>query len=207
MRAANLFLTFAIIATVSGCIHRQPPEPATVSNERAFVDLQAGWRIRVVTPMLKSGTIKAQTQELRSSNGTVSLKISNDFEGYETDFYSARAQAKAGIDVQFVSAEVTDINGKKTTKSQPIVPLFIFPRGIEHVRLLFLTRVSQAEHNEAIIGAASLAELEQLTQRVAANPDDDCGNSTNEVCSWVPEGISVQPEKKPNKSKEWIPAL
>ena len=148
-----------------------------------------------------------QVQELRTSNGAVTLKTSDDFQGYESDIYSARREGKTGIAVQFVSAEVTDINGKRTTKPQPIVPLFVFPINIQYVRLLFLTRVSQAEHNEAIIAASSLEGLEQLTQRVAANPDENCRNSTNEVCSWVPEGISVQPEKKPNKSKEWIPAL
>jgi hypothetical protein len=207
MRAAKLFLTSAIVAVVSACSHHQFSQPAPISHDRAFIDLQAGWRIRVVTPILKSGTFKVHTQELRTSGGTVELKTSDDFQGYETDFYSARADGKAGVAMQFVSAEVTDINGKRTTRPQPLVPLFVFPQSIQYVRLLFLTRVSQAEHNEAIIGASSLVGLEQLTQRVGANPEENCRNSADEVCSWVPEGISIQPEKKPNKGREWVPAL
>ena len=207
MRTAKILLTFASIATASACGHRQPPEPAAISHDRAFIDLQAGWRIRVVTPILKSGNFKVHTEEVQTSAGTVNLKLPSDFEGYETDFYRALAESKDAIAVKFVSAEVIDINGKRTTKPKPIVPLFVFPHGIQYVRLFFLTRVSQAEHNEAILGASSLAGLEQLTQRLGANPDENCRNSNGEVCSWVPEGISVQPEKKPNTSKEWIPAL
>jgi hypothetical protein len=207
MRAANVFLTFAIIAIVSACIHRQSTDAPAISHDRDYIDLQAGWRIRVVTPILQSGMFKVQSQELRTSNGAVVLKTSDDFQGYETDFYMAHGQDQAGTAVQFISAEVTDINGKRMPKPHPTVPLFVFPHGIQYVRLLFLTRVSQAEHNEAIIGASSLAKLEQLTQRLEANPEENCRDSAEEVCSWVPEGISVQPEKKPNKNKEWIPAL
>lgn len=207
MRAAKMFLAFAMLATVSACGHRHSPESPAISHEGSYIDLQAGWRIRVVTPILKSGTFKVQVQELRTSNGAVTLKTSDDFQGYETDIYRARGEGKTGIAVQFVSAEVTDISGKRTTKPQPIVPLFVFPHGIEYVRLLFLTRVSQAEHNEAIIAASSLQGIEELAQRVGTNPDENCRNSAEEVCFWVPEGISVQPEKKRNKSKEWVPAL
>ena len=204
MRAAKIFLTLAIISTVSACAHHRSPEPTAISHDRAFIDLQAGWRIRVVTPILKSGTFKVQTQELRTGDGTINLKVSNDFEGYETDLYIARAQGKAGISVQFVSAEVTDINGKTTSKPHPIVPLFVFPQNIQYVRLLFLTRLRQAEHNEAIVGTSSLAALDELTQGIEASPDENCRNSIEAVCSWVPEGISVQPERKSNR--EWLPA-
>jgi hypothetical protein len=207
MKSARVFVALLMLATVSACGHRRSPEPAAISPDRAFIDLQAGWRIRVVTPILKSGKFRVQTRQVRNSDGTVGLETTSDFEGYETDFYRALAEGEGAIVVQFVSAEVTDTNGKTTTKALPRVPLFIFPPGIQYVRLLFLTRVSQAEHNEAIIGASSLTGLEQLTQRLGVNPDENCRNSTDEVCSWVPEGISVQPEKKPNKSKEWIPAL
>jgi hypothetical protein len=208
MRAAKTFLTLAIVATAPACAHRQSPELAAISHDRDFIDLQAGWRIRVVTPILKSGTFKVRTQALRSSDGTVNLKVSNDFAGYETDFYMTERRNQAGIAIRFSSAEVRDTNGTRTTKPQPIVPLFVFPQGIQYVRLLFLTRVSQPEHNEAMIGASSLlAGLEQLTQKLTANPDENCRNSIGEVCSWMPEGISVQPEKKTNKSKDWVPAL
>jgi len=203
----KVFVVLSILVTMSACTHSQLPEPTAISNERPFLDLEVGWRIRVVTPILKSGTFKVQTQELPSSNGTTNLKISKDFEGYETDFYSLRAKEQGGIAVQFVSADVTDTNGNRTTKQHPIVPLFAFPQDVRFVRLLFLTRVSRAEHDEAIIAATSLASLEQLTQRLEENPDEHCRKSTDEVCSWVPEGISVQPEKKSNKSKQWVPAL
>jgi hypothetical protein len=66
--------------------------------------------------------------------------------------------------------------------------------------------VSLAEHNEAIVGTSSLTMLEEVTQRLARSPDQNCQNLAEEVCSWVPEGISIQPEKKQSeKGKEWVP--
>lgn len=204
---AKIFLPLAIITIVSGCTRHRTQEPGGIFNNRSYIDLQAGWRVRVVVPVLKSGKFKVQTQPVRTIVGSVQLKTTDDFQGYETDFYAVRSTGRSGISIQFTLAEVTDINGKRKAMPQPSVPLFVFPQGIQYVRLLFLTRVSQAEHNEAIIGTSSLTVLEELTNQLAKSPDDQCKNSAEEVCSWVPEGISIQPEKKPSeKGKGWVPA-
>jgi hypothetical protein len=108
--------------------------------------------------------------------------------------------------VRFGSAEFTS-NGKSSKRSQPLVPLFDLPENVRYVRLLFLTRVSQTEHDQAILGSSSLADLDALRRKVEDSPAENCKVQPEGICSWVPAGIAVQPEKKTSSSgKTWIPA-
>ena len=85
--------------------------------------------------------------------------------------------------------------------------LFDLPESVRYVRLLFLTRVSQTEHDQAVLGSSSLADLDALQKRVEDNPPENCKIQPEGICSWVPAGIAVQPEKRtPASGKNWIPA-
>ena len=56
-------------------------------------------------------------------------------------------------------------------------------------------------------GAAHVAELDALTRRVEPSPAENCKPQPEGICSWVPDGISVQPEKRTHASREtWVPA-
>jgi len=89
-----------------------------------------------------------------------------------------------------------------------VVSLFDFPETIRYVRLLFLTRVSDTEHDAAVLAASSLAALDALTSKVEANPSGNCTAQPEGICSWIPQGIAVQPQKRdPRNSRAWIPAL
>jgi hypothetical protein len=61
--------------------------------------------------------------------------------------------------------------------------------------LIYLIRVSAADHNMAIAAAASIEDLEELTQRIRDNPAS-CENGGKTYCSWVPAGIAVRPETR-----------
>jgi hypothetical protein len=144
-----------------------------------------------------------QTKGVGGGSDPVVVKTDNDFVGYEIDCYSVNAH-KEGVIVRFSSAEVRK-NGRKSNQVQPLVPLLDLPESIHYVRLLFLTRVSPSEHNEAILGASSLPNLDLSTRTVESSPADNCKIQPEGSCSWVPEGISVQAEKKsPNGA--WVPA-
>lgn len=44
------------LAALGGCAtHRLAPRPSPIARGPAYVDLEAGWRVRVVTPILRSG--------------------------------------------------------------------------------------------------------------------------------------------------------
>lgn len=194
----------AILA--AGCPVRKPREQLSALADRSYVDLEPGWRVRVVIPILKSGKFKMQVEEIHTERGTVALKTGSDFVGYEVDYYAVSAQNGNGLVVRFDSAEVTS-DGKSNRQSQPLVPLFDLPENVRYVRLLFLTRVSQTDHDQAVLGSSSLAGLDVLRQRVESSPAENCKIQPEGICSWVPDGIAVQPEKKaPASGHTWIPA-
>ena len=101
----RLFLCFAIAVSLTGCAHRAVPSEATPIVDRSYVDLQPGWRIRVITPILKSGKFKTQLHEIAGSNDPFALTAGDDFLGYETSYYTVNAREGTGVAVAFASAE------------------------------------------------------------------------------------------------------
>ena len=66
---------------VSGCAVHPPHRDTTASIDRSYFDLEPGWRIRVVMPILKSGAFKVQTERLETNGSAVALKTTDDFVG------------------------------------------------------------------------------------------------------------------------------
>ena len=190
-----MLLGLAMAICAAGCAVRKPHDGMDAFVDSSYIDLEPGWRVRVVTPILNSGKFKMQPNEVQTEGKAVVLNTGNDFVGYETDYYEVSAQNVNGVVVRFGSAEFAS-NGKSRTQSQPLVPLFDLPENVRHVRLLFLTRVSQTEHDQAILGSSSLADLDVLRQRVEYNPPENCRIRPEGICAWVPGGIAVQPEKR-----------
>jgi hypothetical protein len=183
--------------------HAQPPPVA----DRSYVDLQPGWRIRTVTPILKSGKYKPELIETADAGGSVGLSAGGGFIGYETSYYAVTSGQGPGVGIEFVSAETT-IDGKTSRKPQPLLRLFDFSVNARYVRIIFLMRVSAADHNQAILAAGRPDNLNRLTQQVEADPAANCRSQGETQCVWVPEGIAVRPEKRdPAHPKNWIPAI
>lgn len=202
----GLLLCTGIAVILNGCSARRPPHPVTLSVDRGYVDIKAGWRIRVVTPITRSGTFQVQTTQTELSGSNVTLNSGNDFLGYEVAYYAVTAHPSGGVAVSFVRAERI-IGGATSQEASPQVRLFDLPENDRYIRLVFLTRVSQADHNEAIIATSNLADLEDLTEKIEANPEMNCQRELQGICSWVPAGISVQPERRePQRSHQWVPA-
>lgn len=176
--------------------------------DNRYLDLQPGWRLRVVTPILESGGYKVRTEELRSEGGAINLRAEKGLLGYQTDYYFVNASGEGKPVVTFRRAEFTSVDQKKTEKPAPAVKLFVLSEDIRYVRLLLLTRVSDSDHDEAVLAALSKTELEALTAKVESNPTSNCKPQPEGLCSWVPEGIAVQVERKANGMRDgWRPVL
>lgn len=201
-----VLLGVALAACCAGCSVRKPRARLDPFVDRNYIDLEPGWRVRVVTPILKSGKFKIQADRIHPGEDKEALTVGNDFVGYEIDYYDvASTKNGKGVAVQFDSAEVMS-NGKSITQPQPRVPLFDLPESVRHVRLLFLTRVSQSEHDQAILGSSSLTDLDLLRKKVESSPAENCKIQPEGICAWVPGGIAVQPEKRTNAgSRAWVP--
>ena len=194
--------------SLSGCVHRTatlgPARAASARDDSSFLDLKPGYRLRVITPITKSGrfTVSTSSEAVPAKQGEpIVLKASEDFLGYETAYYDVVA-AQAGIRIQFTSA-TRSIAGTESPRSTPIAQLFNIPRGLPNVRLVYLTRQSNSDHDMAVLAADSILRLGALTDHVRQNPAA-CGASRKQHCSWVPAGIAVRPEFR-SKLGDWQP--
>lgn len=134
------------------------------------------------------------------------MKVGEDFVGYELADYTIDARPDGGIRIRFSSATIKK-DGKALRVAHPRVPLFQLPSDARYARLLFLTRVSPADHDQGVIAAPTISELQALTAKVQADPGHTCSENAQAFCSWIPIGIAVQPEKRSTGFKKaWVPA-
>jgi hypothetical protein len=121
--------------------------------------------------------------------------------------YAVEGKKGGRVRVEFSSADVTR-DGKTESQLQPIAPLFQLARRPNYLRLIYLIRVSQADHNMAVAAASRLDALDAITRAVEANPADGCKVHRDASCWWIPDGIAVRPEalKTVNGIEKWVDA-
>ena len=181
-----------ILATLVGCAAHNPHLAPVNSNSATtlppdHIDLQPGWKLEVITPVLKSGGFQVHTKAVHSNSGTVALVAGQDFIGYESSYYVVRLSKAGQISVDFRSAQLHK-DGKTARQARPLAPLFHVPPGTKCVRLMYLLRLSQADHDMAVVSGISVDDLETRTEAVRKDPADGC---TAPNCYWIPAGIAV----------------
>jgi hypothetical protein len=183
----------AVVLADIGCSHArvQVPAPGTLAKENDYVDLKPGTNLRIVVPVLKSGGYKPGDLAEHTENRTITVS-SGDVIGYIISNYAVKGRRDGNVRLHFVSAETT-MNGRTLPEvSAPALP-FELPRGTEHVRLIYLVRVSQSDHNMAIVASKGLEALNAFTNRLRQDANA-CQTNQQVSCSWVPAGIAVRPE-------------
>src|SRR5579862_2254437 len=128
-------VSVALACLLAGCAARNtraPAQPPVRPADAGFIDLEPGWRLRVVVPILKSGGYRLDLGQTQTSGNTVSLSAS-DFLGYEVAYYAVVPRGGP----QFITAEVTH-DGQTAPQPRPLVRWFELPRGVRHVRLIYL---------------------------------------------------------------------
>jgi hypothetical protein len=208
-----------LIATgLTGCSRRTLPAVVAAPNPQLdWIDLQAGWRVRVVTPIQKSGTFVVKISPTggdRSADETVDARSStaldltavagSDFLGYEVSLYSVAAGKSGGVKAAFESATV-NVNGEGSPGRSPIYPLFQIAGLSRLVRILHMIRQSDADHDVGILAGRNAEELARLTREVLLD-SSRCRKYRDSECSWVPRGIAVIPERRLG-SGQWVPVL
>jgi hypothetical protein len=204
-------LTALLLApALMGCAVRRGPsrDALNAAVARGFIDLQPGWRIKAFTPILKSGGYLPAFVEGQQPGPNVRLAVPADVVGYETSYYSVKRQGdqslqnheatEQAVKVELASVLLTE-DGKTSRRAQPALALFDLPDTTRFVRLLYLVRVSGADHDMAIVGAATPGALEELTTAIESNPAENCAIGGLGYCKWVPKGIGVQIESSDTK--------
>lgn len=207
---ARLIIYIGVLTLLTGCASRTVRIAATpaVSANNDYLDIQAGWRLTAVTPILKSGGYVLKTPDkLTSGSNGFTLSAGTDFEGYEVAHYEVKAQSGGRVRVEFNSAEVTK-EGKTLPQPQSIAPLFQMARRATYLRLIYLIRISQADHNMAVVAARNIDALDAMTRQVQTNPAEGCKVDQRASCAWVPDGIAVRAEvlKTVDGIGKWVDA-
>jgi len=218
-RAAASAGCLLLLASLNACRKVVPPPVPVRQSSSNWIDLEPGWRIRVVTPIQKSGSyiVKFSPSEARPAKPTtqvrelsdrrleIAVTADQDFLGYETSFYTVSAHRRGGVVIAFQSATVT-IEGASSARSQPVQPLFRLPSRARSVRLLHLLRGSTADHDAAILAARDIVELDRLTTLVQADPSA-CRDYRDSACQWIPAGIAARPERSVSEqgAQQWVP--
>ena len=192
IRLLLLSILASMLAMLIGCSRTQVPLPAPSAAPRnqPYIDLQAGWTLRIVVPLLKSGQFRSQLLPQKTEGNTISL-VAHDFIGYVTSRYAVTGK-DGEVRVTFVSAEESREGKTAPVTGAPALP-FELPRKTQHVRLVYLVRVSQADHNMAIIAARRFDALNAFTSRLPEDPSV-CSSNNQVFCSWVPAGVAVRTE-------------
>lgn len=183
------FLLFA-----TGCFHtvkmKQSALTGQVCND-CFLDLTPGGRLRIVMPVFKPGTSSVATSPQKQEGSTIEFSATNLI-GYSSSYYAIEAWRSGKVRLRFASAEMTKGGVTKLEAKPPQLP-FALPQKPARIRLIYLLRSSQSDHNMAIVAAAKQELLSTFTEQVQADPSR-CAVTKQIFCSWVPAGIAVRPE-------------
>jgi hypothetical protein len=205
--AAMLVVIWCLL--LSACVRRLPP-PAT--NEHSamansdYIDLRAGWRVRVVVPILRSGGYIVP-MKTRQEGKSVSVSTGTDFIGYETDDYSVRP-SRNGVGVRIVFERATAaIQGKTSKRAEPALQLFNFSPELQLVRIVYLIRESRSDHDMVILAAADEGVLRKSTEGAISGAAEECKTESRLLCVQIPPGIglSLERESRANGHREWVP--
>lgn len=155
------------------------------------MDLTPDWRLRILLPLVKDGSSGVAAHCVQENGGAMVCSAPNLI-GYQMSYYSVDPAGGGKVRLRFTSAETT-IDGKKEPGASAVPLPFPLPVGATHIRLIYLIRVSPADHNMAIVAAKNLDALRVFTERLNSDPTV-CRREREISCTWAPEGIVVRPE-------------
>jgi hypothetical protein len=181
---------------LAGCAHKVLPPPVAQEWAPDFLDLQAGWRLKITTPLLSSGKYQIQPTEEQSSGSTITLSTGEQSIGYENAFYRIQSQS-GGVRLVMISTEMFK-DGKAVPDAAPRGWQPQLPADPLLMRLVYLRRSSEHDHDMAFLPARDKSSLDALTRRV--QNEDQC---MPPQCAWVPAGVAVVAEQQRNG--EWVP--
>jgi hypothetical protein len=158
----------SLVTMNSACV-RSRVSPRAAETPRAsmphpeFVDVPPGSKLQVVIPILRSGGFIVPSVRRPGTNNTLSIETGGDFLGYERAHYRAMPR-EGGVRIRYVRSEVWE-KGKTSTRRSPRLDLFSEAASARYVRLIYLVRLSLADHNMAIIASNDPATLVALSDR------------------------------------------
>ncbi len=200
----KLWFALAVLCTMpAGCARKHPAEwPASApaaSTGPDFLDLQAGWRLRITTPLFPKTSPEIQEA---SAGNTVTLKAPEGF-AYQTAYYEIRRDPARGLQFELISGTVMR-EGKRSDEPARLGWEIRPDIAAVLARVIYLRRLSGPDHNMAIAAAMNQAALEALTRAIDVDPERACVSTAEAFCAWVPPGVAVVAERM-TANGDWEP--
>jgi hypothetical protein len=165
---------------------------------KGYIDLGPQTELQVVSPILKEGTASdapvLETTSVAGRGGTleVGVKASPNLIGYETAWYALLVKPDgAGSTITALGAERT-IAGKKEPADGPKTNWFQFSPQAGYYRMFYKTDPADNGITEIVVGGATLAELDRLTEAMRADTAT-CDKSGTTMCVVIPRQVAVNP--------------
>lgn len=191
MRICAFLVTMIVLLTAACSFSPHRRAHTDVPNSSSdFVDLAPGELI-VVVPLLESGGYILPSLQVHGSGNQRTAEAGRGLIGYQTDTYKIKRKAE-GIQVQFEKGVVW-LNGRTYAAHSPRLTLF-GKSTRRYIRLIFLTRVSDVDHDMAVVSADDYQSLGLATAAVLGHAT--CYNSGGARCAWIPNGVGVRPNVK-----------
>jgi hypothetical protein len=177
---------------VGACSRRlTTPIPSSAPSDSSYLDLTPGSTLRILIPLWKAGQARNGFGPAQVKGNTIALSA-NNLLGYEFAYYSVIGRRNGRVQLKFASVEVSKDGQRVPQATAPALP-FTLPQKSGFIRLVFLVRVSQSDHNMAIVAAGSRSALDSITRLLKQDPTA-CQRSKTIFCTSVPEDIAVRPE-------------
>lgn len=188
----RILIAILLLSSIAGCAHKTVHAPALAANapsDNSYMDLKPGERLRILIPLLKSGANQVVVDSEHQEGQTIVLSAANLI-GYEMAYYSIEGKNDGKVRLQFAAAEITKDGKTVPEPNSPKLP-FALPTTAQHIRLVYLVRQSQSDHNMAIAAAKNLYALNAFTEKLKSDPNI-CQEQSEIFCTWVPAGIAVR---------------
>jgi hypothetical protein len=190
MQRRRRLVSTALLLITSACFQRLIVTPPTPSDN-SYLDLTPGSSLRILVPILSGGQNHLAFDSTQSNSNSLTITVAN-LAGYEVSHYLAQGHRNGRVHLKFTSAEITKDGHTVPEAAAPHLP-FQFPNKGQFIRLVFLVRISESDHNMAIVTADTQDLLETFTSQIRQNPNA-CQVTNTVSCVWVPEGIAVRPQ-------------
>ena len=162
---------------------------------KGAINLEVGFRLKVVAPLLKPGYTAIKT-ELSPNSKPGSLEVNVEgLEGFETAYYMVRPRHGGGLEFALLSVEQNRV-GVLTTSPKPVAFQFSKAPKAEHYQLMFLRRVSIADRDIALLGAPSWKLLLDTAHRFDTVPGavNDCDKVSGLDCVAMTKQSAINSE-------------
>ena len=108
LQISRLLVVLLGLITTAACSHKdvRPSTPADIARiDNSYMDLEPGWKLRIVVPWLKSGGFRVAGPPAVEKNGTLSIS-SEDVIGYRVFQYLVIGRKDGVVRLKFLIGSI-----------------------------------------------------------------------------------------------------